>query len=435
MSAMPMTMPAPSATPVATGGEAGAPTGRDGAASPHTAALFASLASQVAGTSTATTSAKGPAARSAGAKDSAAPTADAGPAPTATQLPAALLAAMMAAATTTIVPTAPPAPPAPPAPSSPTVAAAEGAPAGAAPTSVTAAATTPSPAGPVSDGHALSLPVAATPSASLVAQTGAAAAPAGSRVGRTAGPAGHAGTTEESSEPGDGDADTGSGTAADRTPVGLPPSAGGRHAAAPVITLAPNASVQAATVPAAPTQAALHPAALQAAGTARVDAPTPTSAPTRHAEIADRVEAANPDPNVARLGSLVRTARRGDVHTATLELTPPELGHVQVELRSHEGVVSLHVTAVSGDGAAAIRNAVAPLRRELEAAGIGLGTVDVNVGNGAADQSGRGGADADQAIDPDLSVRGLARPGARPTRVTRSLDHPDQSTTGVDVDL
>ena len=38
-------------------------------------------------------------------------------------------------------------------------------------------------------------------------------------------------------------------------------------------------------------------------------------------------------------------------------------------------------------------------------------------------------------VDPDLSVRGLARPGARPARVTRSLDHPDQSTTGVDVDL
>ena len=403
------------------GGEAGATSGGGGDPASTTADLFAALATQLTAPTAKAPAVVAPSAPVTKDDDPKRDPTSEDATSTSGQLPAALLAAMMAAASTLGS--------AGPAITTPSAGAEQGAVPATAPAGTT---TTPAAPGSISSpSTVVAAPTAASAQAGAP-QTDARVNPL--PVGQVA-PQVHDSRSGIAADGTDRGSD-GPSTRTDGTGPAKEPAEGSRpeplpaqpihHAAdlaTPLITIAPTAVLQAPT--------ATHAAAAVSAAT-----------PARHTELADRVEAANPDPNVARLGSLVRTARRGDVHTASLELTPPELGHVQVELRTHDGVVSLHVTAVSGDGAAAIRNAVAPLRRELEAAGIALGTVDVNVGGGASQQSGHDGDDTGSTVDPDVPVRGLARPRGRaatnPNRSGATSSGPgpsDPTAPGVDVDL
>ena len=196
-----------------------------------------------------------------------------------------------------------------------------------------------------------------------------------------------------------------------------------------------------AAMPAPSTQSAPSPAVAPPGfgpGVAAVAAATPPAPPLPGVgEVggAAPVDVPDLDPNVARLGGLVRSMRGGEVRSATLTLRPAELGEVHVELRANNGSVSVHLTASHTDGADALRAATPALRRDLEQAGLGLDRVDVGVGGGQGGEAGDARRhsldDADgpaesPARSPVGGSVGLRRPPS-PVR-TRAAD-------GIDLDL
>jgi flagellar hook-length control protein FliK len=238
------------------------------------------------------------------------------------------------------------------------------------------------------------------------------------------------------------------------------PASGGRPASAPATRAATGVATADDARPAATDDDADGPTGTPAAAPARpVGGPPHPDAPTGADHAMRPVEAARPavaaasraaqvvpahhveipasDPNVARLGGLVRTMATGDVRTATLTLTPAELGEVRVELRSHDGVVSVHLTAARPEGADALRSASGSLRHELERAGVGLDRVDVGTsGGGHADARGQRGQDTDGG-GPDLPPYGAP---ATPARLPTSLARPTRprvprGSEGLDLDL
>lgn len=146
------------------------------------------------------------------------------------------------------------------------------------------------------------------------------------------------------------------------------------------------------------------------------------------------VETPELDPNVARIGSLVRSMRGGEIRSATLTLRPAELGEVQVELRTHGGSVSVHLTASHHDGADALRAATSALRRDLEHAGLGLDRVDVGVSGGGDD---RRPSDHRPTLDdpepPGDPIGPRPAPGGRLQRPAPSTR--TRGTDGLDLDL
>ena len=212
-----------------------------------------------------------------------------------------------------------------------------------------------------------------------------------------------------------------------------PPGVGGDESAvvSEVAGAMPAPSTQSAQSPAVATTgsvpgAAAVPAAASVApqlpGVAEVGAAAP-------------VEVPDLDPNVARLGGLVRSMRGGEVRSATLTLRPAELGEVQVELRAHNGNVSVHLTASHAEGADALRAATPALRRDLEQAGLGLDRVDVGVSDG---QGGQGGDARRHSLD---DTDGVAEPPARsPVGGAVGLRRPlssvrTRAADGIDLDL
>lgn len=140
------------------------------------------------------------------------------------------------------------------------------------------------------------------------------------------------------------------------------------------------------------------------------------------------------DPNVARLGGLVRTMRHGELHSATMTLHPAELGEVRVALHSQGGNVTVHLTASHAEGAEALRNATPTLRRDLESVGLGLDRVEVGIGG--ADVGGRNGGRRDVPDEPDgpgesIRFRSVIPSGLRPPVPTPR----SSATDGVDLDL
>lgn len=174
----------------------------------------------------------------------------------------------------------------------------------------------------------------------------------------------------------------------------------------------------------------LHHAVIATASTApsAASAMAPTDAVAHHVVVPDL------DPNVARVGGLIRSMHGGEVRSATLTLRPAELGEVRVELHTDGGNLAVHLTASHEHGADALRAATPALRRELESAGLGLDRVDVGVGGGAAEQrQGTHAHELDDADGPALSSNhrpvvgvGLRRPNAAA---------PTIATDGIDLDL
>jgi hypothetical protein len=139
----------------------------------------------------------------------------------------------------------------------------------------------------------------------------------------------------------------------------------------------------------------------------RTTAPAAAAPPVAHQVDVSAVG----DPNVARIGGLVRSLHGGSVQSATLTLHPAELGEVRVELHTHDGLVSVHLAASHAEGADALRSATSSLRRDLESAGLGLGRLDVGLSGEGSPHTARDGADTSAG---DTSPSAPRLPG--PTR-------------------
>jgi flagellar hook-length control protein FliK len=150
----------------------------------------------------------------------------------------------------------------------------------------------------------------------------------------------------------------------------------------------------------APTQAAATPSAAMATGRAPVETAPPTDgdpASTRIAAFDPNAvrPAATPSaaPHGVRLATpaeaVVATVRlattRGFSH-ARLALNPPEIGGVEVLLRSSSSGVVATLTADSPEAARLLQDAAGDLRQQLESSGIELLRLDVGVAG-----EGRGG--------------------------------------------
>ena len=97
---------------------------------------------------------------------------------------------------------------------------------------------------------------------------------------------------------------------------------------------------------------------------------------------------------------MIRVAARDGQGTAHIQLSPPELGRVEIHLRYHAGGVSATLTAQSPDAAQTLIQAGNDLRRSLEAQGLLVHSFDVR-------QSGTEGRRDER---PDLG------PGSRSAR-------------------
>jgi flagellar hook-length control protein FliK len=101
-------------------------------------------------------------------------------------------------------------------------------------------------------------------------------------------------------------------------------------------------------------------------------------------------------PEVA--AAVIRVAAQNRASEARIELTPPELGHIQIHLRYTEDGVSATLTADHADTVQALGQAATDLRRTLESQGITVQTLDISQsGAGSPDQGPRRDAQAQQS--------------------------------------
>jgi flagellar hook-length control protein FliK len=130
----------------------------------------------------------------------------------------------------------------------------------------------------------------------------------------------------------------------------------------------------------------------------RVQTATPTERPASAAPSAPEVPAA-----VDQVVHAVRgmSNHKEGVHRVQLELSPPELGHVHVEMRIERGEVHLHVTADDPITAATLQQHMGDLRNDLESRGLRAGTLDV----GGAPQRFARDDDATSHDGPDDAPR------------------------------
>jgi flagellar hook-length control protein FliK len=156
-----------------------------------------------------------------------------------------------------------------------------------------------------------------------------------------------------------------------------------------------------------------------ASSTSAADAlPSPT--------VVDRID------NLDRIADAVHTLRRAaPPRMMSVSLRPAELGHVQVDLSTHDGVLTVRLTADTAAGADSLRAATATLRRELEGTGLQLGDVGVDLGSGASRDQARL---EDPSTDLTTPVGPARVTSARPTSSPSSIRSATR-TTGVDVDL
>jgi len=144
------------------------------------------------------------------------------------------------------------------------------------------------------------------------------------------------------------------------------------------------------------------------------------------------------DPNVARLGGAIRMIRRGETGSVSIGLTPGDLGHVRVELRTRgDGSVSVHLTAERAVGADSLRNATSALRADLESDGLRLDQVSVSLGDAgqSGQRSGNSRTDEDAAPRGSL-LGGLASPSATSDRAApRPRPMVPAGTDRLDLDL
>ncbi|MEX2254424.1 MAG: flagellar hook-length control protein FliK [Acidimicrobiia bacterium] len=123
------------------------------------------------------------------------------------------------------------------------------------------------------------------------------------------------------------------------------------------------------------------------AGPAIVAAPSPPDGASVSASGAAAVAPSAPEttppgatapPATTQVARAVESLRRvGGGHGITLELSPPELGTIHLDVRVHDGVVSVRVRAESVATGDALRDGLADLQRQLEDLGLRTGHLSV----------------------------------------------------------
>ncbi|HEX2587434.1 MAG TPA: flagellar hook-length control protein FliK [Gaiellales bacterium] len=133
-----------------------------------------------------------------------------------------------------------------------------------------------------------------------------------------------------------------------------------------------------------------------AAAPAAASAPAVDAAPAQPAEHVSATAASAPQlPRVRvhelaeSMHALVKVANRHGTAAARITLRPAALGGVQVRLRAHAGGVSASLTAQTAAGAQALGAAHGELRRALEAQGIAVHTIDVQLAGDRPGPEGR----------------------------------------------
>jgi flagellar hook-length control protein FliK len=152
-------------------------------------------------------------------------------------------------------------------------------------------------------------------------------------------------------------------------------------------------------------------AALGPAAAAGVTGPQPTAPAAPAAPAAGTPPPATPmpAPPAAQLAMRIAPLRldADGVHRLTVNLHPADLGPVQVVAEIRNGDISVQLTGTTDEGTAAMRDALADLRRELEDSGFGNCSLDLRQGTAQQEQArqqfaaaGNGAGRGDTAAAP-----------------------------------
>jgi flagellar hook-length control protein FliK len=118
------------------------------------------------------------------------------------------------------------------------------------------------------------------------------------------------------------------------------------------------------------------------------------------------------DQNATRVLSALRTLRSsGTDSSISINLEPAHLGSVRLEMTTHNGDVSVRITAEGRSAADTLTSAAPALRRELEADGVRL--ADLHVAVGTASSGDAGSRSSNPNANPNNGEGGTA--GGDPT--------------------
>jgi flagellar hook-length control protein FliK len=183
----------------------------------------------------------------------------------------------------------------------------------------------------------------------------------------------------------------------------------------PVIDLVGLAEQTATAEDAAPTQTPAAPnadafrAALAAARAERADAPAEVAPPTQ-TELSAGTAQSEPWQQVVDVLRPLRQFSDG-THRMSIQLSPEELGKVNIELAVSKGTLSLHVVADNAAARDAISSSLSMLRAEIEASGVRTGSFGVGAQTANERQAGRESGRAKpsrayriEGIDPGVSA-------------------------------
>lgn len=133
------------------------------------------------------------------------------------------------------------------------------------------------------------------------------------------------------------------------------------------------------------------------------------------------------------------TGAANGVHTMTIQITPDDLGPVQVQVTLTDGVVDMNVLTALEVGRDTITQAAPDLRRYLEAAGLTCNSVEVDLNN---DQSSwLSQPDAEQNFEERQPTNGREQAGTpsgdidEPTTAPVATRSPSSTSTGVDLQM
>jgi hypothetical protein len=185
----------------------------------------------------------------------------------------------------------------------------------------------------------------------------------------------------------------------------------------PLPVTPPAASVPDSTPPpaASPAVAPLVPGATPPGATAADATASPPAAGTTTGAAPDITEPA-PWSQIAHAVRSVQRDRDGS-HTMTVRLDPPELGSVDIEVRVHDGRLSVHATVDSAATRDLLTRALPELRSALESHGLPTASLDVGARSGShghADQDRTGGGDARPSGDDAATRRAIGDDSPHP---------------------
>jgi flagellar hook-length control protein FliK len=132
-----------------------------------------------------------------------------------------------------------------------------------------------------------------------------------------------------------------------------------------------------------------------------------------------------------QIAHVVRSVERDvdGTHTMTVRLDPPALGTVELEVRVHEGRLSVHATVDTALTRDVLARALPDLRHVLESNGLPTGALDVGARSGGQGDSGDG---RDGAHGQRLRVPGL---DARASEAVGPAQDPATATASARLDL